>query len=63
MRRFHITLELVWTLIFFVLLVNAKEHFVDRSIVGEHIRQATYDISQAWLAKTRDTKKIPIDGA
>ena len=59
-RRGRIVLEFVWALIFFVLLVYAKEHFVDHSVVGEHIKQATYDISQVWLAQTRDTTKIPI---
>lgn len=59
-RRLRIVFEFIWALIFFVLLVYAKEHFIDHSIVGEHIKQATYDISQVWLAETRDTTKIPI---
>ena len=58
--RHHIALEFGWALLFFVLLALAKEHFVDHSIVGEHIRQATYDISQVWLAAVRDPSQVPI---
>lgn len=58
--RLHIALEFVWAVLFFVLLALAKEHFVDHSIVGEHIKQTAYDISQVWLAATRDSSEVPI---
>jgi|GEM_PF-3163883 len=51
--KLHIILDLCWALCFFVLLVLAKEHFVDHSVVGEHIKQATYDVSQIWLSAGR----------
>lgn len=59
-RRVHIVLKFGWALLFFALLVLAKEHFVDHSVVGEHIKQAAYDISQVWLAAERDTRQLPI---
>jgi CHASE2 domain-containing sensor protein len=58
--RLHIALEFGWALLFFVLLALAKEHFVDHSIVGEHIKQTAYDISQVWLAASRDSSDLPI---
>jgi CHASE2 domain-containing sensor protein len=58
--RLQIVLELGWALLFFVLLAVAKEHFVDHSIVGEHIKQTAYDISQVWLAASRDSSPLPI---
>jgi len=58
--RLQIVLEFAWALLFFVLLVLAKEHFVDHSIVGEHVRQSAYDISQVWLASVRDTRPLSI---
>lgn len=58
--RLHIALEFGWSLLFFVLLALAKERFVDHSIVGEHIKQAAYDISQVWLAARRDPGQLPM---
>jgi CHASE2 domain-containing sensor protein len=58
--RLQIALEFGWALIFFVLLALAKHHFVDDSIVGKHITQAAYDISQVWLAATRRPAELPI---
>jgi len=58
--RVQIALEFGWALLFFVLLAVAKEHFVDHSIVGEHIKQTAYDISQVWLAAKRDSSNVPI---
>lgn len=58
--RLQIVLEFGWALLFFALLAVAKEHFVDHSIVGEHIKQSAYDISQVWLAAKRDSSNVPI---
>ncbi|HEV7745241.1 MAG TPA: CHASE2 domain-containing protein [Pyrinomonadaceae bacterium] len=58
--RLQIVLEFGWALLFFVLLAVAKEHFVDRSIVGQHIKQTAYDISQVWLAASRKPAQLPI---
>ena len=58
--RLQIILEFGWALLFFVLLAVAKEHFVDHSIAGEHIKQTAYDISQVWLAAKRDSSDVPI---
>ena len=58
--RLLIVLEFGWALLFFVLLAVAKEHFVDHSIAGQHIKQTAYDISQVWLATSRDSSHLPI---
>lgn len=59
-RIFRIARDLVWAVLFFALVVFAKEHWLDHSIVGEHIRRATYDISQVWLAASRDEEPMPV---
>lgn len=58
--RLQIALEFGWAVLFFVLLAVAKEHFVDHSIVGEHLKQTAYDISQVWLTTSRDSSQLPI---
>jgi len=52
--------DLVWSILVFSLVVLAKDQWIDHSIVGQHLRQTTYDISQLWLAARRDTKNVPV---
>ena len=59
-RRTRIGIELISAILFFVALLYAKEYFIDHSIIGEQLRQASYNISQTWLRVNRDAKRSDV---